>query len=81
MDNYASGGIGAVSILVLAIIAKIITSVNHHKIRSECCGKRFSAAVDIDPTTPQKNLYGEKNGPTGNQGEATRDTFHNGPTG
>ena len=37
--------------------------------------------ICIDPTTPQKNLYGEKNGPTGNQGEATRDTLYNGPTG
>jgi len=56
MDNYASGGIGAVSILVLAIIAKIITMINHRRIKSECCGKRFSASIDIQPTTPETKI-------------------------
>jgi hypothetical protein len=62
MDNYASGGIGAVSILVLAIIARLIVMINHHRIKSECMGKKFSASIDIQPTTPDKNLSEDKNG-------------------
>jgi hypothetical protein len=52
MDNYATGGIGASIVIVLGILYRIFNTVNHHRVRSECCGKYFSASVDIDPTTP-----------------------------
>ena len=52
MDNYASGGIGAGIIFALAIAYKIINSINHHRIKSICCGRTMSASIDIDTTTP-----------------------------
>jgi hypothetical protein len=56
MDNYSSGGIGAAILIVIGIAARLILMINHHRIKSECCGKRFSAAIDIQPTTPETKI-------------------------
>jgi len=55
MDNYASGGVGAVSVLVLGLLYKVYQIINHRRIRSNCCGKIFVVALDIDETTPRQN--------------------------
>ena len=57
MDNYASGGVGAVSVLVLGLLYKLYQIINHRRIRSNCCGKIFVVAIDIDSTstTPRQN--------------------------
>jgi hypothetical protein len=56
MDNYASGGVGAVSVLVLGLLYKLYQIINHRRIRSNCCGKIFVMSVDIDETTtPRQN--------------------------
>ena len=57
MDNYASGGVGAVSVLVLGLLYKLYQIINHRRIRSNCCGKILVVAVDIDSTstTPRHN--------------------------
>jgi len=55
MDNYASGGVGAVSVLVLGLLYKLYQIINHRRIRSNCCGKVFVVALDIDETTPRQN--------------------------
>ena len=54
MDSFASGGIGASIVLGLGIAYKIYTAVNHHRIRSTCCGKDLEASIDVDETTPKK---------------------------
>lgn len=52
MDNYASGGIGALIVFALGVAYKIYTVVNHRRVRSTCCGKEISASIDVETTTP-----------------------------
>lgn len=54
MDSFASGGIGASIVVGLGIAYKLYTAVNHHRIRSTCCGKDLEASIDVDETTPKK---------------------------
>ena len=56
MDNLTSGGIGAGTVLGLGLAYKLYKAINHHKIKSTCMGKEFSASIDIDETTPKKEL-------------------------
>jgi hypothetical protein len=56
MDNITSGGIGASVVLALGICYKVYLAINHHKVKSTCMGKEFSASIDIDETTPKKDL-------------------------
>ena len=50
MDNYASGGIGASIIVFAGIFYRLL---NHKRIRSQCCGRIWTASVDIEETTPK----------------------------
>ena len=50
MDNYASGGIGASIIVFAGIFYKLL---NHKRIKSQCCGRIWTASVDIEETTPK----------------------------
>jgi hypothetical protein len=52
MDNYASGGIGAGVVVALGIAYRVYLAINHHRIRSNCCGKELVASIDIEKTTP-----------------------------
>ena len=52
MDNLSSGGIGAASVVVLGIIYRVYMAVNHHRVRSNCCGKEVVMSVDVEETTP-----------------------------
>ena len=52
MDNYASGGIGAGAVVVLGILYRVYLAVNHHRVRSNCCGKELVVSVDVEQTTP-----------------------------
>ena len=52
MDNYASGGIGAGAVVVLGIAYRVYLAVNHHRVRSNCCGKELVVSVDVEQTTP-----------------------------
>ena len=54
MDSVASGGIGASIVVGLGIAYKVYTAVNHHRIRSTCCGKNLEASIDVEETTPKK---------------------------
>ena len=56
MDNLASGGIGASVVIALGICYKVYQAINHHRIKSKCMSKEFSASIDIDETTPKKDL-------------------------
>jgi hypothetical protein len=56
MDNYASGGIGAGIVVALGITYRVYLAVNHHRIRSNCCGKEIVASIDIEKTTPPPDI-------------------------
>jgi hypothetical protein len=45
----SGGGIVGGIIFFVGIVYK---AVNHHRIRSKCCGKEIVASVDIEETTP-----------------------------
>ena len=55
MDTFSSGAVGATSVIVLGILYKVYIAVNHHRIRSTCCGNKIEASIDIDETTPKTN--------------------------
>ena len=56
MDNYASGGIGAGAMVALGIAYRVYLAVNHHRVRSNCCGKEIVVSVDVEKTTPPAQL-------------------------
>lgn len=56
MDNYMSGGIGAASVAALAIAYRVYVAINHHRVRSNCCGKEVVVSVDIEKTTPPADI-------------------------
>lgn len=56
MDNFTSGGVGASVVVVLGVLYKIYTAINHRHIRSRCCGKEFDASIDVDDSTPKNSI-------------------------
>jgi len=52
-NQYISGGIGASIIVALVVLRQVYNTINHHRIRSNCCGHKLEASVDIDETTPK----------------------------
>ena len=56
MDNYTSGGIGASAVLALGLAYRVYMAVNHHRVRSNCCGKELVVSVDVEKTTPPAEL-------------------------
>lgn len=54
MDNYGAGGIGAAIVTFLGIL---YSAVNHKRIRSNCCGHRMTASIDVEPTTPPETKF------------------------
>jgi hypothetical protein len=75
MDNISSGAAGAGSIIALGVIYRIYLAINHHKVKSTCMGKEFSASIDIDETTPKKDISIKIDEPhrTGNNTHSERD--------
>lgn len=56
VDNYMSGGIGAASVAGLAIAYRVYVAINHHRVRSNCCGKELVVSVDVEKTTPPPDI-------------------------
>jgi hypothetical protein len=52
-NQYISGGIGASVIVALLIAKQIYNTINHKRLRSNCCGTKLEASVDIEDTTPK----------------------------
>jgi hypothetical protein len=52
-NQYISGGIGASVIIALIIAKQIYNTINHKRLRSNCCGTKLEASVDIEDTTPK----------------------------
>jgi hypothetical protein len=52
-NQYISGGIGASLVVALIVLKQLYNTINHRRIRSNCCGNKLEASVDIDETTPK----------------------------
>lgn len=57
MDPNAIAGYVA---LALMVADKIYQAVNHHRIRSNCCGKQLVASIDVEHTTPPPKITVKK---------------------
>jgi hypothetical protein len=47
--------------ITLSVVGTVITAINHHRIRSQCCGRDLTVSIDIEKTSPKKDLIEEKN--------------------
>lgn len=52
MDLTNAGGIAGLVSLIIVIADKLITIVNHKRVRSNCCGKVTEVSLDVENTTP-----------------------------
>jgi len=52
-NQYISGGIGASIIVAVVILKQVYNTLNHKRLRSNCCGRRLEASMDIEDTTPR----------------------------
>jgi hypothetical protein len=54
MDSAAlqTSGVSIGGIAILAILYQVYKVINHHRIRSKCCGRQLDASIDIDTTPP-----------------------------
>jgi len=51
-----SFGIGTGAMVVLGIAYRIYLAVNHHRLRSVCCNCACTSSIDVEETTPAKEL-------------------------
>ena len=51
-----SFGIGTGAMVVLGIAYRIYLAVNHHRLRSVCCNRACTTSIDVEETTPSKDL-------------------------
>ena len=54
MDNntLSTAGLATTFTVIAGILYKIYMAINHKRIRSNCCGKKIEASLDIENTTP-----------------------------
>jgi len=55
MDNETSGIIAIIG-LVISVGGSVLAIVNHKRLRSNCCGNKIEASLDIEETTPPTSL-------------------------
>jgi len=51
-DILASAGISSTLIISAFVLYRLYLTINHKRIRSNCCGKKLVASIDIEETTP-----------------------------
>jgi hypothetical protein len=51
-----SFGVGTGVMAVLGIAYRIYLAVNHHRVRSTCCNQACVTSIDVEETTPSKDL-------------------------
>jgi hypothetical protein len=51
-----SFGVGTAAMAVLGIAYRIYLAVNHHRVRSVCCNRACISSIDVEETTPAKEL-------------------------
>jgi hypothetical protein len=55
METVQSLGLAGL-ITTLATITAYLIKLNHKRIRSKCCNKDCTTSLDVEDTTPQKDL-------------------------
>lgn len=60
VNQYISGGIGASVIVALLVIKQIYNAINHKRFRSNCCGTKLEASMDVEDTTPKDAEHKEQ---------------------
>lgn len=50
IDSALSGG--GIASGILLVLGAIYKAVNHHRVRSKCCGAVLEASLDVEETTP-----------------------------
>lgn len=55
METVQSLGLAGL-ITSLATITAYLIKLNHKRIRSKCCNKDCTTSLDVEDTTPQKDL-------------------------
>ena len=51
-----SFGVGTGAMMILGIAYRIYLAVNHHRLRSVCCNRACTSSIDVEETTPAKEL-------------------------
>ena len=55
MDQYTTNVIAYVG-FVTGVASTIYATINHKRIRSNCCGAKIEASLDVENTTPPNAL-------------------------
>ena len=65
MDNntLTTAGLASTFTIAAAILYKIYLVVNHKRIRSNCCGTKLEASIDIEETTPPSGGFNKRSSP------------------
>ena len=51
-----SNSILSIVAIVVSIMGSILAVINHKRVRSNCCGRVLTTSLDIEDTTPPKDL-------------------------
>ena len=51
-DILTTAGISSTLVISVLILYRLYHAINHKRIRSNCCGKKLVASIDIEETTP-----------------------------
>ena len=51
-DILTSAGISSTLVISAFVLYRLYLTINHKRIRSDCCGKKLVASIDIEETTP-----------------------------
>jgi hypothetical protein len=54
--NLESFGVGTGAMALLGIAYRIYLAVNHRRVRSVCCNQPCVTQIDVEETTPSKEL-------------------------
>lgn len=49
----STGGVSAGTVAILFALYKLLSKLNHKKLRSSCCGKEMSVGVAVETLTPE----------------------------
>ena len=51
-----SNSILSIVAIVVSVLGSIVAVINHKRVRSNCCGRVITTSLDIEDTTPPKDL-------------------------
>ena len=52
IDRMQDSGILSVIAMVVSVAGTVLGILNHRRIRSNCCGRKLEASIDVEQTTP-----------------------------